>query len=196
MPVEYVVQVARYAPAIIEAHTQEILDVGTLEIGADDVLAFPEWEHWQTTPGARRQQRYRDRQKQGGLPGIQGGLHPDVVQVINHYREIRKPDGRLWHPGALRSPQADSKEVRAIRLRLREGYLIGELTDAIDGAHATPHNCGANERGQVYLGLELIMRSASQIDRFRTPASGTAVTVPRNAADRAVARAVAARGGE
>ena len=66
------------------------------------------------------------------------------------------------HPRA----RPGAKERRLITDRLRDNYDTQTLIAAIEGCHITPHNIGQNERGQKYLGLELIMRTSSQVQRF------------------------------
>jgi len=83
---------------------------------------------------------------------------PAVDRVVEHYR--------TYHPKALPNVKSTSKEYRRIRDRLNEGYTVEQLCEAIDGCHKTPHNLGENDRGQKYLGLELIVRTASHVDRF------------------------------
>jgi hypothetical protein len=82
----------------------------------------------------------------------------DIRSVFEHYR--------THHPRAARNPQPRSKEWRNIAARLAEGFTVDDLRRAIDGCHKTPHNLGDNDRGQKYLGLELITRSHSQVTRF------------------------------
>lgn len=79
---------------------------------------------------------------------------PDIDAVVAHWR-LYHPQGR---PGA--------RERRKIGDRLKEGYGVAELREAIDGCHKTPHNLGANERDTKYLALELIMRNSDQVARF------------------------------
>lgn len=78
----------------------------------------------------------------------------DIDAVVAHYQE--------YHPRA----QPGAKERGKISARLREGYSVGDLIEAIDGCHRTPHNLGANERGQKYLDLELIVRDSSHVARY------------------------------
>lgn len=85
-----------------------------------------------------------------------------VAQVFAHYR--------THHERAHPKPKRESKEWRCIAARLREGYSVDDLRSAIDGCHLTPHNLGENERSTPYLGLELIMRTGSQVTRFRETA--------------------------
>ena len=82
----------------------------------------------------------------------------DVRIVYNHYRS--------HHPGKPIKMATGSKEGKAVSARLKEGYSVETLCRAIDGCHLTPHNQGQNDRGQKFLGLELIMRTADQVTRF------------------------------
>jgi hypothetical protein len=90
------------------------------------------------------------------------------MEVFRHYR--------TYHPRSYPNPQPDSKEWKAIRSRLKEGYDVATLKAAIDGCHRTPHNMGQNERGQKYLGLELIMRNGGQVARFSETAKDAPYT--------------------
>jgi hypothetical protein len=91
---------------------------------------------------------------------ISVGQKPDRTaearQVCDHYR--------TYHPKAHTT--AKSKEWRSVQARLAEGFTAEDLIEAIDGAHLTPYNLGANDRGQKYLGLELILRTGDQVTRF------------------------------
>jgi hypothetical protein len=82
----------------------------------------------------------------------------EVELVFDHYR--------TYHPDAVKNPKPASREWKAIKSRLAEGSDVATLCKAIDGCHKTPHNLGDNDRGQKYLGLELIMRSGDQVTRF------------------------------
>lgn len=105
---------------------------------------------------------------------------PRVLDVVAAYRR--------HHPRALPKPSETSREVRAIRARLAEGYDTATLCAAIDGMHRTPHNMGDNERGQKYLSLELCLRSASQVDRFA--AAPLVHRLPPSRKEREIARAL------
>jgi hypothetical protein len=84
----------------------------------------------------------------------QSKLIADCALVVVHYQ--------TYHPRA----KAGENDRAKIRARFAEGYSVKDLCDAIDGCHRCPHNCGQNERGQKYQGLELIMRNSSQVQRF------------------------------
>ena len=81
-----------------------------------------------------------------------------IKEVFEHYRK--------HHPKALRKPRKACREWKAVAARLEDGFTVGELCDAIDGCHKTPHNLGHNDQQQEYLGLELIMRTGDQVTRF------------------------------
>lgn len=68
----------------------------------------------------------------------------------------------------MASPRSvlDDKRRKAIRAALKWGYTPRQLCVAIRGCSKTPHNMGKNDRGQKFNGLELILRSADQVDRF------------------------------
>lgn len=60
----------------------------------------------------------------------------------------------------------DDKRRKAIKAALKMGYSPADLCRAIRGCSLTPHNMGKNDQNQKYNGIELILRSADQIDRF------------------------------
>lgn len=98
-----------------------------------------------------------------------------VLVVFDHYRKE--------HPRAFKTPNPASKEWKLIEQRFRDGFTAMDLCDAIDGCHRCPHNLGENDRGAKYLGLELIMRTSSQVQRFmEVPANGSAVLSGRTQA--------------
>jgi hypothetical protein len=54
-----------------------------------------------------------------------------------------------------------------IERRMREGYSVDELVDAVTGWKHSSHHCGENERGTIYCDLNLLLRDADHIERFR-----------------------------
>ena len=109
------------------------------------------------------------RSSQGEESNGSAPADPERVQVLlvfAHYRKL--------HPQAHKIPAHAQKEWTLIKARLREGYSVEDLCNAIDGCHRTPHNLGQNDRGQKYLGLELICRNGSQVTRFMEAATSLA----------------------
>jgi hypothetical protein len=81
-----------------------------------------------------------------------------VLEVFEHYR--------TYHPRALKKPKTTSKEYRKVQARLAEGRTVEELKTAIDQCHKSPWHLGDNPDGTKYLGLELIMRDDSHVQKF------------------------------
>ena len=66
------------------------------------------------------------------------------------------------HPKAI----MDAKRKRAIDARLKDGYTIDQLKQAILGCKHSEFHQGANDRHQVYDDIESISRTASNVDKF------------------------------
>lgn len=90
-------------------------------------------------------------------PESPGGPKQDPVQELFAY----------WQE-VMQSPRSvlDDKRRKAIRTALKNGHSPDDLRRAIRGCSKTPHNMGQNDRREKYNGIELILRSADQIDRF------------------------------
>lgn len=82
---------------------------------------------------------------------------PDpVVLIFEHWQRV------MDHPKAV----LDKQRRRCIQSALNQGYSVADVCQAVTGCSLTPHNRGHNDRGERYDGLQLILRSADQIDRF------------------------------
>ncbi len=80
-----------------------------------------------------------------------------ATKVFEHWREVFRKDARTIFSDERRE---------AVEGRLREGRTVEDLKQAVNGCALTPHNMGENERGTKYIELELICRTAAQVDRF------------------------------
>jgi uncharacterized phage protein (TIGR02220 family) len=60
----------------------------------------------------------------------------------------------------------DDKRLSCIKARLREGYSVGDLKEAIDGCRQSNWHQGRNDRNKVYNDIELICRDAKHVDEF------------------------------
>ncbi len=87
--------------------------------------------------------------------GLNGATLP-VRAVFEYWRQV------MNHPGAL----LDTKRSRAIAARLKSGFSIEQLKQAIDGCKASPWHQGQNDRHQVYDDIELICRDAKRVEAF------------------------------
>ena len=91
---------------------------------------------------------------------------PDVMaqvrEVFDHWKST------LNHP----KTKLGSDRVIKIRSRLREGFTVEELKQAIDGCAASPHHMGDNDRGpdgngKVFDSIGLIFAGSDSVDRFK-----------------------------
>lgn len=80
----------------------------------------------------------------------------DVLEVFNYWKQT------FNHPKALLS----SDRQRKIKARLREGYTISQLKQAIDGCRASPYHMGDNNSGRTYDTIGLIFRNAEKVEFF------------------------------
>lgn len=76
--------------------------------------------------------------------------------VFDYWREIRK------HPTAKLDPKRRGK----IQARLREGFTVEQLCQAIDGVAKSAWHCGDNPAGKVYDDLALVLRDAPHVENF------------------------------
>jgi len=76
-----------------------------------------------------------------------------VEEVVSHYR-TKRPRTR---PGA--------KERALITSRLKEGFTVPELKEAIDGCLARPFT---NDAGKTFDSLELIVRNSAKVNQYRS----------------------------
>ena len=81
-----------------------------------------------------------------------------ALKVFEHWKARMRKGGKAKFKG---------KRRRAVEARLRDGYTVEELCEAVDGCAVTPHNLGLNESGQRYDDLELICRNEAQVERFQ-----------------------------
>ena len=82
---------------------------------------------------------------------------PDpAVEVFSHWQSV------MNHGKA----KLDRKRRQKIRDRLKDGYTVQDLIQAIDGCKRSPHHMGDNDRGTVYDDIELICRDAPHVDKF------------------------------
>ena len=85
-----------------------------------------------------------------------------VSEVFQHWQAVmRHPQARL-----------DVKRRKAIGARLKEGYSVDQLKQAIDGCKASPWHQGQNDRHLVYDDIGLICRDAQRVEAFIARVAG------------------------
>jgi hypothetical protein len=83
-------------------------------------------------------------------------LTVEVSQVFEHWKST------LQHTRAKLTPERS----KAIRARLRDGYSVEEIKDAIDGCANSPFHQGKNDQHKVHNDLTLICRNGSKLENF------------------------------
>lgn len=68
--------------------------------------------------------------------------------------------------GPRSTPQL-TKDRRALIARRLKEWPLADLLDAVQGWQHFPHNRGENERGTPFCDIELLLRDAAHIERFR-----------------------------
>lgn len=106
-----------------------------------------------------QEQKQEQKQEQEQHIVERRGAPPDrdmVPRIFAFWQEVmNSPNSKL-----------DAKRIDIIRKALKMGYDPRDLCEAIRGCAMIPHNMGENENRTKYNGLNLIFRSADNIDRF------------------------------
>lgn len=89
-------------------------------------------------------------------------------EVFCHWRdslrEVSEKEGR--RAGHARARVWNDKRKKAVVARIREGYTVAQLKEAVDGCLLSPWHRGQNPNGATYEELELICRDATKVDQF------------------------------
>ncbi len=92
----------------------------------------------------------------GSKDNCRGQASTDTIEVFDYWKS------KLQHPQA----KLDAKREKALKARLKDGYTVSQLCQAIDGCSLSPWHLGQNDRNQKFDDLELICRDAGRVDRF------------------------------
>lgn len=84
-------------------------------------------------------------------------LSNNVIDVFEFWKSTMEKTG---------ATKLDSKRKSKIEQRLKDGYTVEQIKQAIVNCSKTPHNMGHNDRGQKYNDIELICRDAANLERF------------------------------
>lgn len=66
----------------------------------------------------------------------------------------------------MRNAKLTSKRKKCIEDRIKEGYLLTDIFDAINGCASSGYHMGQNDTGTVYNDLTLILRSGDKLEQF------------------------------
>jgi len=86
----------------------------------------------------------------------------ELLEIFNYWKDVMKKRN---------SAILNAKRSKAVKARLKEGYSVEQIKQAIEGCAMTPHNMGQNQNGKKYDDLELICRDGVQVERFANNAT-------------------------
>lgn len=98
----------------------------------------------------------------------------DVRAVFTHWLAITKHD-------AARTKLTKERRAKIVA-RLREGYTVDQLKQAIDGCAKSPFHSGDNDRGQRYDDIVTTLKSGSSVEQHIERLTGSATSRGRAAA--------------
>jgi uncharacterized phage protein (TIGR02220 family) len=93
---------------------------------------------------------------------------PEAQEVFDYWQQQR------GHERA----KLDEKRQKAIKARLKDGYTVGDLCRAVDGISKSSYHMGQNDSRMVYDDIELICRTATNVDKFAKLAEAQQFTDP------------------
>jgi len=79
-----------------------------------------------------------------------------IYEIYEYWQKV------MGKQRALLTPERRTK----IDGRLKEGYTIEQCKAAIDGCRSSDFHMGKNERGTVYIDIELIFRNGTKLEQF------------------------------
>lgn len=96
-------------------------------------------------------------EQQAARPPAERNTRADqAAAVFAHWQKV------MGHSKA----KLDAKRQRLIEARLKDGYTVEDLCNAITGCSLSPYHMGQNEQGTRYDGIDLICRDGGKVDKF------------------------------
>lgn len=125
------------------------------EVGQDASMMLQEVKQ-DARPEERRGEENRGEEEK--KRDMSAKANNDVLEIFNHWKAVMKKTN---------SSRLTKEREKKIKLRLKDGYTVDEIKQAIDGCSMTPHNMGQNENGKKYDDIELICRTGTHVERFK-----------------------------
>lgn len=85
--------------------------------------------------------------------------HKNTVDVFEFWKETMSLNGSTF---------LTPKRKKAIENRIKDGYNIERIKDAIRGCSISPFHCGLNDRKKKFQDIELICRSGEKVEDFES----------------------------
>ena len=111
--------------------------------------------HAQLTIGKER--KGTGKGKEQGKEVMPNKFDDDVIQIFNNWVSVMQKGT---------STKLTKERRQKIIARLKDGYTVDQIKQAVLGCSMTPHNMGKNENSKLYNDIELICRSATNLERF------------------------------
>jgi hypothetical protein len=111
--------------------------------------------------GRSQKKKEKEKKKEKNIPaGMESGEPDPVMQVFEHWVQIDTDTGGGRSAGRILT----DPRRRKIRARLREGYTVGQLQQAITAFCNDPWHAGHNDRRTRYTGLETLLKSGEKVE--------------------------------
>jgi len=81
----------------------------------------------------------------------------DICEVFEFWKQTMSLNG---------GTKLTAERQRKIQARLRDGYTLERIKNAVRGCSISPHHCGQNDTHTVYNDIELICRTGSKLEFF------------------------------
>jgi len=176
------------APGTIRRARAELEDVGLLTVEYRHDPSGRETTPLYTlyTPVLEEHETAREEEHETTRPVPRETARPLNLIIEPDSKEVVVDEVRLvfdtWVAATGRQAgrtKLDEKRRRRIRTAL-DAYPTEDIVDAVVGWKHDPFYCGENDRGKTYNDIELLLRDAEHIERFRDMArDGAARTGPR-----------------
>lgn len=115
------------------------------------VTREPRVEH--STEGEKE----REKEREGERNNMSRQTRDQVKEVFDHW---------ITTMGKTSQAKLTDKRKKCIEARLKEGYTVDQIKQAIEGCAKSPHHMGQNDSGTVYDDLTLICRSGDKVEQF------------------------------
>lgn len=123
-----------------------------------------------TNKNVKKEKNDKNEKEISNLPAKAGSAASDIQEAFNCWVQVM---------GKNTSTKLNKKREAAVRARLKEGYTIEQIKQAIFGCSKTPHNMGINAQRKRWDDLELICRDGNNVERFMDNAHNPPAAQPQ-----------------
>lgn len=102
-------------------------------------------------------EKEREKEREGERNNMSRQTRDQVKEVFDHW---------ITTMGKTSQAKLTDKRKKCVEARLKEGYTVDQIKQAIEGCAKSPHHMGQNDSGTVYDDLTLICRSGDKVEQF------------------------------